>query len=150
MPNKPWSWRDVLAEYQSSHGMSHNEALELIISEWLIAGDAGPLLSANAEGLLGDGDEFPVLSIIADMLACDPRLEYHLKLVRKRRGARRKPDTFWRGLRIAQMYMQCIDEGATHEDAIDAVKNHFVVSASTVKQAVWAARKIGAPKPPTP
>jgi hypothetical protein len=131
-------WREAI-QFHEAKGVPHDDALRLVICEWLTKGDATPLIMA------GDSSD-PVLRLIIRMLMRDPDLGFHLELVRppnRRMGAKPKAGLAWRDTFMSMAYEQLRHEGLSSEDAYLAVAKAFgSIDHETVRSAVKSATRL--------
>jgi hypothetical protein len=120
----------LVFDLHKSKGRSPTEARDLVIREWLLAGDPEPFLEWAGEGVGPD-----VLSLIADMLAGDADLPYHL-VVKRHRGTPKKPGLHWRDIVVALLYEQQTKAGVGYEVALAETADMLGISVSSVRGAV--------------
>jgi hypothetical protein len=112
------------------NGRSPAEARDLVIHEWLSTGDPEPFIAWAGEGV---GPQ--VLKLIADMLAGDPELPYHLT-VKHRRGPPKKPGLPWRDIAVAMIYHEHRASLRSSEIALTQTADDLGMSVSNVRGAV--------------
>jgi hypothetical protein len=136
-------WREVTEIIQGKSGCSRDVALNHVITEWLLNGDASPLIASSAEL------DNLILSVIVLMLLRDPDLDYHLEIVQNHIGRPKNAGSRWRDVMMALTYLQRRDAIGS-DAAFEEIAAHFNVSVSTVRNALGNYRKLGKPKPPSP
>jgi hypothetical protein len=120
----------LVAEIHQGKGLSPAEARDLVIVEWLLAGDTGPFIAWAGEGV---GPR--VLQHLADMLSGDPDFTYHL-VIKRHRGPPKKPALPWRDIAVAMVYHKHRASLRSSEIALEQTAVDLGMSVSNVRRAV--------------
>jgi hypothetical protein len=137
-PKPELLWRQAL-ELKIAQGASREAALRDVICEWLVKGNAEPLLASVDE--LDYRMRTDVFAVIVRMLRGDPTMPFRLEPVSNRSNRPPQAGLAERNTFMAMAYYEQTHAGLTSAAALTAVANHFGSVEGTVWNAVRSANQ---------